>query len=80
MLLIWKAFVCGFTSFARLSFTLLCSSLTIMPIVLSLFLGRLPDKKMILESVEEWYVDSTHKACKSFTKSTDDCYIYNYCS
>ncbi|KAI8995035.1 hypothetical protein BDB01DRAFT_709283, partial [Pilobolus umbonatus] len=34
-----------------------------------------PWQKMILENAEEWCIDSTHKTCKSFVKSTDDCYL-----
>ncbi|KAI8979866.1 hypothetical protein BDB01DRAFT_725385 [Pilobolus umbonatus] len=35
-----------------------------------------PWQKIIFENAEEWCIVSTHKTCKSFVKSTVDCYLY----
>ncbi|KAI7870061.1 hypothetical protein BDF14DRAFT_230400 [Spinellus fusiger] len=35
-----------------------------------------PWQKSILETADEWCIDSTHKTCKSFTCSSADCYLF----
>jgi hypothetical protein len=42
-----------------------------------LLVGSLLDKKKKdLIEAEEWCLDSTHKTCKSFINSKQDCYLY----